>query len=102
MYMFYDFLVVLYISYAVDTQSNTPPDSYSAASYFGGVTNWYQEPSPYEGRLGDVSPGEDGPPVTPEDPYAYVVVAFQALPPPDYVSGPEEPEQAPPSPVYIP
>nr|GFB79215.1 hypothetical protein [Tanacetum cinerariifolium] len=34
----------------------------------------------------------------PEDPYAYVVAAFQALPPPDYVPGPEEPEQAPPSP----
>nr|GFA00615.1 hypothetical protein [Tanacetum cinerariifolium] len=44
----------------------------------------------------------DGPPVMPEDPYAYVVAAFQALPPPDYVPGPEEPEQAPPSPVYIP
>nr|GEZ91041.1 hypothetical protein [Tanacetum cinerariifolium] len=38
----------------------------------------------------------------PKDPYAYVVAAFQALPPPDYVPGPEEPEQAPPSPVYIP
>nr|GFC11977.1 hypothetical protein [Tanacetum cinerariifolium] len=38
----------------------------------------------------------------PEDPYAYVVAAFQALPPPDYVPSPEEPEQAPPSPVYIP
>nr|GFB68281.1 hypothetical protein [Tanacetum cinerariifolium] len=37
-----------------------------------------------------------------EDPYAYVVAAFQALPPPDYVPGPEEPERAPPSPVYIP
>nr|GEZ96495.1 hypothetical protein [Tanacetum cinerariifolium] len=58
--------------------------------------------SPYEGRSGDVSPGEDGPPVMPEDPYAYVVAAFQALPPPDYVPGPEEPEQAPPSPIYIP
>nr|GFC61210.1 hypothetical protein [Tanacetum cinerariifolium] len=58
--------------------------------------------SPYEGRSGDVSPGVDGPPVMPEDPYAYVVAAFQALPPPDYVPGPEEPEQAPPSPDYIP
>nr|GEX60415.1 hypothetical protein [Tanacetum cinerariifolium] len=58
--------------------------------------------SPYEGRSGDVSPGVDGPPVMPEDPYAYVVAAFQALPPPDYVPGLEEPEQAPPSPVYIP
>nr|GFA58676.1 hypothetical protein [Tanacetum cinerariifolium] len=37
----------------------------------------------------------------PEDPYAYVVDAFQALPPPDYVPGPEEPEQAPPSLIYI-
>nr|GFD63575.1 hypothetical protein [Tanacetum cinerariifolium] len=26
-----------------------------------------------------------------EDPYAYVVAAFQALPLPDYVPGPEEP-----------
>nr|GFB75784.1 hypothetical protein [Tanacetum cinerariifolium] len=37
----------------------------------------------------------------PEDLYAYVVAAFQALPPPDYVPGPKEPEQAPPSPIYI-
>nr|GEX42144.1 hypothetical protein [Tanacetum cinerariifolium] len=58
--------------------------------------------SPYEGRSGDVSPGDDGPLVMPEDPYVYVVAAFQALPPPDYVHGPEEPKQAPPSPVYIP
>nr|GEY05608.1 putative reverse transcriptase domain-containing protein [Tanacetum cinerariifolium] len=53
--------------------------------------------SPYEGRSGDVSPRVYGPPVIPEDPYAYVVAAFQALPLLDY-----EPEQAPPSPVYIP
>nr|GFB71552.1 hypothetical protein [Tanacetum cinerariifolium] len=58
--------------------------------------------SPYEGRLEDVSPGVDGPPVMPEDPYAYIVAAFQALPSSDYVPGPKEPEQAPPSPVYIP
>nr|GFD44116.1 hypothetical protein [Tanacetum cinerariifolium] len=38
----------------------------------------------------------------PEDPYAYVVAAFQALPERDYVPSPEEPEQAPQSPVYIP
>nr|GFB53470.1 hypothetical protein [Tanacetum cinerariifolium] len=56
----------------------------------------------HQGRSGDVSPGVDGPSVMPKDPYAYVVTAFQALPPPDYVPGPEEPEQAPPSPVYIP
>nr|GFA55913.1 hypothetical protein [Tanacetum cinerariifolium] len=58
--------------------------------------------SPYEWRSGDVSPGVDGPSVMPNNPYAYVVAAFQALPPPDYVPGPEEPEQAPPLPVYIP
>ncbi|GJX90208.1 hypothetical protein Tco_0343534 [Tanacetum coccineum] len=29
----------------------------------------------------------DGPPVMPEDPYAYVVAAFQAPPSPDYVPG---------------
>nr|GFC16354.1 hypothetical protein [Tanacetum cinerariifolium] len=58
--------------------------------------------SPYKGLSGDVSPGVDGPPVMPEDPYAYVVAVFQSLPPPDYVPGPEEPEQAPPLPIYIP
>nr|GFA24885.1 hypothetical protein [Tanacetum cinerariifolium] len=35
-----------------------------------------------------------------KDPYAYVVAAFQALP--ALEPGPEEPEQAPPSPVYMP
>nr|GFB03686.1 hypothetical protein [Tanacetum cinerariifolium]GFB03698.1 hypothetical protein [Tanacetum cinerariifolium] len=58
--------------------------------------------NPYEGRSGDVSPGVDGPLVILEDSYAYVVATFQALPLPDYVPSPEEPEQAPPSPVYIP
>ncbi|GJU96193.1 hypothetical protein Tco_1320949, partial [Tanacetum coccineum] len=32
--------------------------------------------------------GVDRPPVMPEDPYAYVVAAFQAPPSPDYVPGP--------------
>ncbi|GJT53021.1 hypothetical protein Tco_0988075 [Tanacetum coccineum] len=31
----------------------------------------------------------DGPPVMPEDPYAYVVATFQSPPSPGYVSGPE-------------
>nr|GEU79789.1 hypothetical protein [Tanacetum cinerariifolium] len=54
--------------------------------------------SPF-GSLSDIrSPGVDGPPVMPEDLYAYVVAAFQAPPSPDYVSGPEHP----PSPVYVP
>nr|GEW12746.1 hypothetical protein [Tanacetum cinerariifolium] len=56
----------------------------------------------YVVRSGDVSLGEDGPPVMSKDPYAYVVAVFQALPAPDYVPSPEEPEQSPPSPVYMP
>ncbi|GKC44745.1 hypothetical protein Tco_1062467, partial [Tanacetum coccineum] len=44
------------------------------------------------GGLSDIgSPGVDGPPVMPEDPYAYMVAAFQAPPSPDYVSVPEYP-----------
>ncbi|GJU76021.1 putative reverse transcriptase domain-containing protein [Tanacetum coccineum] len=58
--------------------------------------------SPFADLSNIGSPGVDGPPVMPEDPYAYVVAAFQAPPSPDYVPGLEEPEQAPPSPVYVP
>ncbi|GJY24194.1 putative ribonuclease H-like domain-containing protein [Tanacetum coccineum] len=44
--------------------------------------------SPYA-DLSDIgSPGVDGPLVMPEDPYAYVVAAFQAPSSPDYVPGP--------------
>ncbi|GJZ66358.1 hypothetical protein Tco_0623054 [Tanacetum coccineum] len=51
------------------------------------------------GGLSDIGfPRLDGPPVMPEDPYAYVVAAFQAPPSPDYVSGPEYP----PSPDIVP
>ncbi|GJW79168.1 hypothetical protein Tco_0140850 [Tanacetum coccineum] len=48
------------------------------------------------------SPGVDGPPVMPEDPYAYLVAAFRALPSPDYVPGPEYPPLPDffPEPVY--
>ncbi|GJW49537.1 hypothetical protein Tco_0090888 [Tanacetum coccineum] len=54
--------------------------------------------SPF-GGLSDIgSPGVDGPPVMPEDLYAYVVASFQAPPYPDYVSGPEYP----PSPDFVP
>ncbi|GJW59989.1 putative reverse transcriptase domain-containing protein [Tanacetum coccineum] len=58
--------------------------------------------SPF-GGLSDIgSLGVDGPPVMPEDPYAYVVAAFQAPPSPDYVSGPEYPPlpEFVPEPVY--
>ncbi|GJT11456.1 hypothetical protein Tco_0858498 [Tanacetum coccineum] len=75
-----------------------PSDPYSAAIHFGGVTDWYQEPSPF-GGLSDIgSPGVDGPPVMPEDPYAYVVATFQAPPSPDYVPSPEYP----PLPEFVP
>ncbi|GJT38068.1 hypothetical protein Tco_0937933 [Tanacetum coccineum] len=47
--------------------------------------------SPFEGLSDIGSPGVDGPPVIPEDPYAYVATAFQAPPSLDYVPGPEEP-----------
>ncbi|GJV14869.1 hypothetical protein Tco_1360192 [Tanacetum coccineum] len=54
--------------------------------------------SPFADLLDIGSPGVDGPPVMPEDPYAYVVATFQAPPSPDYVSGPEYP----PSPDFVP
>ncbi|GKD05623.1 hypothetical protein Tco_1180597, partial [Tanacetum coccineum] len=55
------------------------------------------------GGLSDIrSSRVDGPPVMTKDPYAYVVAAFQAPPSPDYVLGPEEPEQAPPLPEFVP
>ncbi|GJW35734.1 hypothetical protein Tco_0058654 [Tanacetum coccineum] len=54
--------------------------------------------SPF-GGLSDIgSSGVDRPPVLPEDPYAYVVAAFQAPPSSDYVLGPEYP----PSPDFVP
>ncbi|GJY67220.1 hypothetical protein Tco_0469458 [Tanacetum coccineum] len=63
----------------------------------------YTEVSSPFADLSDIgSPGVDGPPVMPEDPYAYVVDSFLAPPSPDYVPGPEEPEQAPPLPDFVP
>ncbi|GKA24697.1 hypothetical protein Tco_0710730 [Tanacetum coccineum] len=44
------------------------------------------------------SPGVDGPPIMPEDPYAYIMAAYQVPPSLDYIPGPE----VPPSPDYIP
>ncbi|GJV93451.1 hypothetical protein Tco_1541264, partial [Tanacetum coccineum] len=46
--------------------------------------------SPFEGLSYIGSLGVDGPPMMPEDPYAYVVAAFQAPPSLNYVTGPEE------------
>nr|GEZ44230.1 reverse transcriptase domain-containing protein [Tanacetum cinerariifolium] len=53
--------------------------------------------SPFRGLSDIGSLRVDGPPVMLEDPYAYVVAAFQAPPSPDYVSGTEYP----PSPEFI-
>ncbi|GJW72150.1 hypothetical protein Tco_0129067 [Tanacetum coccineum] len=63
----------------------------------------YTEVSSSFEDLSDIgSPGVDGLPMMLEDPYAYVVAAFQAPPSPDYVPSPKEPEQAPPLPEFIP
>nr|GEU63406.1 hypothetical protein [Tanacetum cinerariifolium] len=53
--------------------------------------------SPFVGLSNIGSLGVDEPPVMLEDPFAYVVAAFQASPSPDYVSGPEYP----PSPEFV-
>ncbi|GJU26403.1 hypothetical protein Tco_1165024 [Tanacetum coccineum] len=58
--------------------------------------------SPFEDLSNIRSLEVDGLPMMPEDPYAYVVAAFQAPPSLDYVHGPEEPEQAPPSTEFVP
>ncbi|GJT37512.1 hypothetical protein Tco_0937377, partial [Tanacetum coccineum] len=40
------------------------------------------------------SPGVDGPPIMPEDPYAYIMATYEVPPSPDYIPGPkEEPEE---------
>ncbi|GJR68149.1 putative reverse transcriptase domain-containing protein [Tanacetum coccineum] len=68
----------------------------------GSTVTYTAVSSPFRGMSDIGSLGVEGPPVMPEDPYAYVVAAFQAPPSPDYVSGPEEPEQAPLLPKFIP
>ncbi|GKE30235.1 hypothetical protein Tco_1445619, partial [Tanacetum coccineum] len=44
------------------------------------------------------SPRVDGPPIMPENPYAYIMAAYEIPPSLDYIPGPE----VPPSPDYIP
>ncbi|GKD46239.1 hypothetical protein Tco_1270884, partial [Tanacetum coccineum] len=63
----------------------------------------YTEVSSSFEDLSDIgSPGVDGLPMMPKDPYAYVEAALQAPPSTDYVLGPEEPEHAQPSPNFVP
>ncbi|GJU23778.1 hypothetical protein Tco_1157120 [Tanacetum coccineum] len=60
------------------------------------TVTYTQVSSPFA-DLSDIgSPGVDGPPMMPEDPYAYIVAAYQAPPSPDYIPGPEEPQSPPP------
>ncbi|GJS70536.1 hypothetical protein Tco_0703377 [Tanacetum coccineum] len=55
------------------------------------TVTYTQVSSPFA-DLSDIgSPGVDGPPMMQEDPYAYIVAAYQAPPSPDYIPGPEEP-----------
>ncbi|GKG22128.1 hypothetical protein Tco_0384723, partial [Tanacetum coccineum] len=44
------------------------------------------------------SPGIDGPPIMPEDPYAYIMATYEVPSSPDYIPG----HEVPPSPDYIP
>ncbi|GKG36190.1 hypothetical protein Tco_0443868, partial [Tanacetum coccineum] len=56
------------------------------------------------------SPGVDRPPIMPEDPYAYIMAAYEVPPSPNNIPGPEVPPspdylpgpEVPPSPDYIP
>ncbi|GKA02064.1 hypothetical protein Tco_0674729, partial [Tanacetum coccineum] len=52
--------------------------------------------SPFEDGSDIGSPGVDGPPIMPEDPYAYIMAAYEVPPSPDYIPGPEEPQSPPP------
>ncbi|GKE99015.1 hypothetical protein Tco_0022366, partial [Tanacetum coccineum] len=45
--------------------------------------------------------GVDGPPIMQEDPYAYIMAAYQVPPSPNYIPSPEEP-QSPPSLDFVP
>ncbi|GJY05869.1 putative reverse transcriptase domain-containing protein, partial [Tanacetum coccineum] len=65
------------------------------------TVTYTQVSSPFEDSSDVGSPGVDGPPVMPEDPYAYIVAAYQAPPSSDYMPGLEEP-QSPPSLDFVP
>ncbi|GKB10801.1 hypothetical protein Tco_0844724, partial [Tanacetum coccineum] len=54
------------------------------------TVTYTQVSSPFEDSSDVGSPGVDGPPMMPEDPYTYIAAAHQAPPLPDYMPGPEE------------
>ncbi|GKF29361.1 hypothetical protein Tco_0095703 [Tanacetum coccineum] len=57
--------------------------------------------SPFEDGSDIGSPGVDGPPIMPEDPYAYIMAAYQVPSSPDYIPGPEEPQSPPPLDFFL-
>ncbi|GKC96856.1 hypothetical protein Tco_1162298, partial [Tanacetum coccineum] len=95
-------------------RSNIAPDPFYAATNLGGVTDWYHRAKILSSSDSEhfkllthcirerfrhrFHPGVDGPPIMPEDPYAYIIAAYEVPPSPDYIPGPE----VPPSPDYIP
>nr|GFB09735.1 hypothetical protein [Tanacetum cinerariifolium] len=108
--------------------SNTPPDSYSAASHFGGVTDCAkgvardihayihmlvaalvdtimsdsEDSTVTYTTVSSPCEGRSGDVSPGVDGPSVMPEDPYALPSPDYVPGPKEPEQALPSPVYIP
>ncbi|GJW10954.1 hypothetical protein Tco_1576781 [Tanacetum coccineum] len=78
------------------------PDTSTHTNSEDSIVTYTAVSSPFKGLSNIRSPGVDGPPVMPEDLYAYVVASFQAPLSPDYVPGPEKPEQAPLSPEFVP
>ncbi|GJS92973.1 reverse transcriptase domain-containing protein [Tanacetum coccineum] len=52
--------------------------------------------SPFKDGSDIGSPGVEGPPIMLEDPYAYIMAAYQVPSLPDYIPGPEEPQSPPP------
>ncbi|GKD68323.1 hypothetical protein Tco_1322413 [Tanacetum coccineum] len=79
----------------IKSQGYREPDTVMSDSEDSTVT-YTAVSSPFEDGSDIGSPGVDGPPIMPEDPYAYIVAAYQAPPSPDYVPGPEEPQSPPP------
>ncbi|GJV81628.1 hypothetical protein Tco_1517498 [Tanacetum coccineum] len=55
------------------------------------IQTWYTSVSfPVEDDSDIGSPGVDGPPIMPEDPYAYIMAAYEVPPSPDYIPGLED------------
>ncbi|GJW87873.1 putative reverse transcriptase domain-containing protein [Tanacetum coccineum] len=79
-------------------RSRIPIIKISQSYYEDSTVTYIAVSNPFANLPNIGSSGVDGPPVMPEDPYAYVVAAFQAPSSPDYVLGPEYP----PSPDFVP